>query len=52
MLVIVKRVHAGYVKHSVYYGWIINIILTQWVWVALSKENVCDPRSTIMDFLS
>jgi hypothetical protein len=30
MLVIVKRVHAGYIKYSVYYGWIISIILTRW----------------------
>jgi hypothetical protein len=30
MLVIVKLVHTGYMKYSVYRGWIVSIILTQW----------------------
>ena len=30
MLVVVERMHTGYIKHSVYYGWIISIILTRW----------------------
>jgi hypothetical protein len=30
MFVIVKRVDAGCIEYSVYYGWIISIILTRW----------------------
>ena len=50
MLIIGKRVHTGYAKYSVYYGWIISIVLTRWSLGGPKQRKRVQPWSTTIDF--